>query len=54
MHVKNFLLDRIFLLNQNEERSMMMSPGLSIKIYNKSPKINKLKIISNSVQLFDF
>ena len=41
MH-RNFLPDRIFLLNHNEERSvMMMSPGLSIKIYNVSLKINK-------------
>ena len=30
-----FLPDRIFLSNHNDERSMMMmSPGLSIKIYN--------------------
>ena len=40
-----FLLDRIFLLNHNEERSiMMMSPGSSIKIYNISLKINKFKL----------
>ena len=37
--------DRIFLLRLNEELSMMiMSPGLSIKIYNISLKINKLKL----------
>ena len=40
MH-RNFLPDRIFLLNHNEERSMMMmNPGVSIKIYNISLKIN--------------
>ena len=44
MHI-NFLPDRIFLLNHNEERSMMMmSPALSIKIYNISLKINKLNL----------
>ena len=33
MH-RNFLIDRIFLLDHNEERSMMlMNPGLSIKKY---------------------
>ena len=38
MHI-NFLPDRILLLNHYEERSMMMmSPWLSIKIYNKSLK----------------
>ena len=44
MH-RNFLPDRIFLLNYYEERSMiMMSPLLSIKIYNKSLKINNYKL----------
>ena len=44
MHI-NFLPDRIFLLNHNEERSMMMiSPALWIKIHNISLKINKLNL----------
>ena len=43
VQVRNFLPDRIFLLNHYEELSLMMMCLLrSIKIYYKSLKINKL------------